>query len=74
MKTYLDAVSKTQDVIIIPRNNNDDDAVVIISIQEYNSLNETSHLLSTAANRKHLEESIEQLRSGKTVPILLMIN
>lgn len=67
MKSYLDAVSKTQDVIVVPRNNNDDDAVVIISIQEYNSLNETAHLLSTSANRKRLDESIEQLRSGKTV-------
>jgi antitoxin YefM len=68
MKAYLDVVSKTQDVIIVPRNNNDDDAVVIISIKEYNALNETGHLLSTSANRKRLEESIEQLRTGKTIP------
>lgn len=68
MKTYLDAVSNTNDVVVIPRNNNENDAVVIISIQESNSLNETAHLLSTAANRKQLEVSISQINNGKNIP------
>ena len=67
MKSFFDAVSNAQDVLIIPRNNNEDDAVVIISIKEYNSLNETAHLLSTAENRRRLEESIQQHQSGKTI-------
>jgi len=52
MKNYFDEVSATDDILIIPRNNNEDDAVVVISIKEYNALTETSHLMSTDANRK----------------------
>ena len=71
MKTYFDQVSETEDILIIPRNNNEDDAVVVISIKEYNALTETAHLMSTDANRKRLEQSINHLNQGNTKLFML---
>ena len=65
MKKYLDDVSKSSDIIVVSRSV-DEEAVVILSMSEYNSLNETGHLLSSDTNRKRLLESINQIKEGKT--------
>lgn len=65
IKRYLDDVSKSSDVIVVSRAA-EEEVVVIISMKEYNALNETGHLLSTSKNRQRLQESISQLETGKT--------
>jgi len=49
--------------IIITRNR--DQAVVMMSLEEYESLEATAHLLSNPANARRLMDSIEELRKGK---------
>ena len=66
MKEYFDYVTKSMEVLIVPRNK-DNDAIVIMSIQEYNSLKETEHLLSTKSNRTRLQESMDQVSKSNNI-------
>ena len=61
----LDMVNDDAETVVVSRSKGKN--VVVMGLTEYNSLMETLHLLSTSANRKRLEESIEQLNSGKTI-------
>lgn len=65
LKSVLDEVVNDFTTTIITRRNSED--AVIMSLESYNSIMETMHLLKSPANAKHLEESIEQLESGQTV-------
>jgi len=64
LKSYMDKVYSDHDPLIITRKNNEN--LVLLSIDEYNSLMETSYLLSNEANAEHLKKSIAQYTAGKT--------
>ncbi|HEK2843873.1 TPA: YoeB-YefM toxin-antitoxin system antitoxin YefM [Proteus mirabilis] len=40
---------------------------VLLSLDEYQSLEETAHLLRSPANARHLLDSIDELNNGNTV-------
>jgi antitoxin YefM len=64
LKKWLDSVVNDVEELIIKRKDNKD--LVVISLEEYNSLKETSYLLS-GKNRDVLLNSIKELKNNTTV-------
>jgi antitoxin YefM len=76
-KQVIDQVVADQDVAIISRRDAGD--AVLMSLDTYNSMMETFHLLKSPANAKQLEKSLKQYRRGKTkahhcLPLSLLIS
>jgi antitoxin YefM len=65
LKEYLDHVEENQETLIIKRGSGK--GAVLISLQEYNSIMETLHLLSSKKNAERLFESLEQMKRGQTI-------
>jgi len=63
IKEMFESVYEDNEEIIIHRKGRE--SVVVISLDEYNGLKETDYLLRSPINRKHLLESLEQLRKGR---------
>ena len=63
LKSVLDRVHEDADVTVISRRDGAD--AVVMSLDHYESIMETMHLLSTPANAAHLAKSIAQLKAGK---------
>ena len=64
LKYWFDKVINDMSDVVIKRKGGKD--LVLISLDEYNSLKETTYLL-TAKNREVLLESIKQLESGEGI-------
>ena len=63
LKMYLDNVEDNNETLIVKRKTGK--GTVMISLDEYNSIMETVHLLSSKANADRLYESINQMKSGE---------
>ena len=63
LKAVLDNVANDADCTVITRRDADD--AVVMSLDYYNSLMETLHLLTSPANATHLNRSIEQYKSAQ---------
>ncbi len=62
-KFVLDSVVEDADYTIINRRDADD--AVIMSLDYFNAMQETLHLLKSPENVEHLRKSIEQYKEGK---------
>jgi antitoxin YefM len=65
LKKFLDNVENNHETLVIKRKSGK--GAVMISLDEYNSIMETVHLLSSKANADRLYESIQQMKNGETV-------
>ena len=65
LASTMDRVCRDHDPVIITRNR--DQAVVMLSLEDFESLQETAYLLRSPANARRLLDSIESLNEGKTV-------
>ncbi|MEO6935147.1 MAG: type II toxin-antitoxin system prevent-host-death family antitoxin [Collimonas sp.] len=63
LKTVMDDVCHDHAPTVITRVSGDH--VVMLSLADFNGMQETLHLLSSSKNARHLKESIAQLRAGK---------
>ncbi|MGQ7817377.1 type II toxin-antitoxin system Phd/YefM family antitoxin [Metapseudomonas furukawaii] len=65
LKKVIDDVVDDSDFTIISRRDAPD--AVLLSLDSFNSLMETVHLLKSPANAAHLARSLAQMEAGKTV-------
>ncbi|MBY3106549.1 type II toxin-antitoxin system Phd/YefM family antitoxin [Rhizobium leguminosarum] len=63
--TYFDQVLSSRAPLLVTRQGSE--AMVLVAEGEYESMQETLHLLSTPANSARLRESLGQLRKGQVV-------
>lgn len=63
-KQVIDTVVSDADVTVISRRDAPD--AVVMSLDTFNSMMETVHLLKSPANAAHLARSMAQFRAGKT--------
>lgn len=64
LKSVIDRVIEDADYAVIARRDAPD--AVLMSLDTFNALMETVHLLKSPANAAHLARSIEQYRQGQT--------
>jgi antitoxin YefM len=64
LKQVIDQVVDDADFTVISRRDAQD--AVVMSLDTFNSLMETLHLMKSPANANHLEKSINQYRKGQT--------
>lgn len=58
----LNRVNDDAEIVIVSRSKGKN--VVVMSLEEYNSINETLHLVNSTANKKRLDEALKEIEDG----------
>ena len=66
---YLDKAEEDCEEIIIMRDKGR--KTIVLSLDDFLSLQETAYLLSSEKNRRHLQKSLREAKTGKTVRVRL---
>ena len=69
IKRRLTAVSQDFETLIVHRKNGR--CVVVMPLEEFNSLQATAHLMSSAANEERLNRAIARHQSGEAFEVKL---
>lgn len=65
LASIMDSVCDSSDVVVVTRRKSR--PVVIMSLDEYNSIQETGYLLRSPVNAERLQESVEDMKKGNVV-------
>jgi len=66
LKSLIQQVCKDSEPAVIVSNRAKEQAV-LISLEDYQAMEETAYLLSAPANRVHLEKSLKEAQHGKLI-------
>jgi antitoxin YefM len=66
LRALIENVCKDSEPTIIVGSQSEDQAV-LISLDDFQAMEETAYLLSTPANRAHLERSLKEAKNGNLV-------
>lgn len=58
----LDKVNDDAEIVIVSRSKGKN--VVVMDLEEYNAMTETLHIIKSEANRKRLQDAIDEMNSG----------
>ena len=72
LKQAMDDVCRDHEPTVITRQRGEH--VVLLSLEDFNSMNETMYLLGTASNASRLRESIAQHQAGAAFSKDILVN
>jgi antitoxin YefM len=64
LKFYIDSVTDNHDTLIVIGNGK---TVFVMSLDDYNKMDETHYLMSTEANKAMMYRSLDEINQGKVV-------